>query len=146
MISLDGHSSQEGGQRHRRRTAGSAAAVWNKEATPSKRSCFLPGRTSVCEEYKEINANWIASVRLVHARTTHTLIPRKPRASVLLELYIITQNPGWQFPQFGLPAIKWHRLIIHRLMVDDGGKEEEMVPEADGQQEVPPLGSKPLHK
>lgn len=68
----------------------------------------------------------------------------------MLELYIITQNSGWQFPQLALPAIKWHRLIIHRLMVDDGEREreeeEEMVSEADGQQEVLPLQNKPLHE
>lgn len=64
-------------------------------------------------------------MRLVHAHTTRTLIPRMPRAHVMLELYIITQNSGWQFPQLALPAIKWHKLIIQRLMVDDGEKESE---------------------
>lgn len=51
----------------------------------------------------------MASMSLVHAHTTLTLLPRKPRAPDLLELYIITQNCSWQFLQLALPAIKQHR-------------------------------------
>lgn len=40
------------------------------------------------------------------------------------ELYIITQNSRWHFPQLLLPATKWHRLIIESLMANDGERKK----------------------